>query len=159
MLNKKTLFSVVALATFTTSMQAFPGFTLNFAEELQRNTQTIEHHKKSIEKLEKRNTFLKAEIAKNPKLYEKKALYEETNEAYIHRVKLNGAEAKNVSFVIKDHRLSIEMNIKTEQKSDQGYFASSQYFFQSYSIPQNADASKIRHEVDGDYFVIVMPKK
>ena len=64
-----------------------------------------------------------------------------------------------MSFTIKDNVLSIEMNIKTEQKSKQGYFASSQYFFQSYPIPKDVEQSKIEHSVDGDYFVITMPKK
>ena len=159
MLGKKSLLSMITVFGLVSSLGAFGNFTLDLNEELDHNAKLIEKHKKTIEMLEKRNKFLQAEKAKNPKLYQKKALYEETDSEYIHRVKLNGAEAKNVSFVIKDHRLSIEMNIKTEQKRDQGYFASSQYFFQSYSIPENVNESKIRHEVDGDYFVIVMPKK
>lgn len=159
MLNKKLLLSVIASSVIVTSSYAFGSFSLDLNEELQHNTMLIEKYKKSIQNLEKRNAYLLAEKAKNPKLYEKKALYEETKEAYIHRVKLNGAEAKNISFVIKDHALSIEMNIKTEEKSERGYFASSQYFYQSYSIPNNVDESKIRHEVQGDYFTIIMPKK
>jgi len=102
---------------------------------------------------------LLAQKAKNPKLYEKKPLYEETKEAYIHRIKLNGAEAKNINFTIKDHVLSIDMNIKVEHKDKNSYYASSKYFFQSYSIPSNVEESKIKNLVDGDYFVIIMPKK
>ena len=73
--------------------------------------------------------------------------------------KLNGAEANKISFTIKDHYLSIEMNIKNEEKTDSSYYASSRYFSQVYSIPKNVDESKIKHEVDGDYFVILMPKQ
>lgn len=159
MLNKKVLLSCATSFVLATSSFGFSNFSLDLNEELQRNTALIQKYKKSIEKLEKRNAYLEAQKAKNPKLYEKKPLFEETKDAYIHRIKLGGAEAKNVSFIIKDHQLSIEMNIKTEQKSEQSYFASSQYFFQSYSIPKNVEESKIRHEVDGDYFVVVMPKK
>ena len=92
-------------------------------------------------------------------MYVKKDLYEETKEAYIHRIKLNGAEANKISFTIKNHYLSIEMNIKTEEKTDSSYYSSSRYFSQVYSIPKNVEESKVRHEVDGDYFVIIMPKK
>lgn len=158
MFNKRLIISSVVVTALSTSMFAF-GFTLDLNEELQRNTKLIEDYKSSIKTLEKRNKFLLEKKAKNPKLYEKKALYEETKESYIHRIKLNGAKAKNINFTIKDHYLSIEMNIKTEEKSEGSYYASSKYFFQSYNIPSSVDESKIKHEIDGDYFVIVMPKK
>ena len=89
----------------------------------------------------------------------KKELYEVTKDSYVYRIKLNGAKADKISFTIKNHYLSIEMNIKTEEKTDSSYYASSRYFSQMYSIPKNVDESKIKHEVDGDYFVITMPKK
>ena len=155
MLSKNLILS----ALIVTSSYAFGNFTLDLNDELQRNTNLIKEYKSSIKDLEKRNKFLLDEKAKNPKLYEKKALYEETKDAYIYRVKLNGSEAKNISFTIKNHYLSIEMNIKTEQKSENSYYASSKYFYQSYNIPSNVDESKIKHEIDGDYFVVIMPKK
>ena len=159
MLNKTLVLSCLVSMAMTTSSLAFSGFTLDLNEELQRNTKLIEKYKNNIRTLEKRNELLTEKKTKNPELYEKKSLYEETKEAYIHRVKLNGAEAKNISFTIKNHILSMEMNIKTEQKTNESYYASSQYFFQSYMIPSNVDESKIKYEVDGDYFVVVMPKK
>jgi len=159
MLNKKVTLSLIASAILSTSVFAFGGFFLDLNDELKRNNNLITEYKASIKELEKRNKFLLEKKAKNPKLYEKKPLYEETKDAYIYRVKLNGSEAKNISFTIKNHNLSIEMNIKTEQKTKDSYYASSKYFYQSYSIPSNVDESKIKHEIDGDYFVVVMPKK
>jgi HSP20 family molecular chaperone IbpA len=159
MLSKKISVSLIASAVLSTSMFAFGSFFLNLDDEVQRNTQLIKEYKVSIKELEKRNKYLLDEKAKNPKLYEKKPLYEETKDAYIYRLKLNGSEAKNISFTIKNHNLSIEMNIKTEEKTEGSYYASSRYFYQSYSIPSNVDESKIKHEIDGDYFVVKMPKK
>lgn len=159
MLQKPLLLSVVASLTLSSSIYAFGGFTLNLNDELKHNNVLIKEYKDGIKSLEERNKFLLEKKAKNPKLYEKKALYEETKEAYIHRVKLNGAEANKIGFMIKDHYLSIEMNIKNEEKTDKSYYASSRYFSQVYSIPQNVDESKIKHQVDGDYFVVIMPKK
>ena len=159
MLQKPLLLSVVTSLAVSTSIYAFGGFTLNLNDELKRNDVLIKEYKDGIKSLEERNKFLLEKKEKNPKLYVKKPLYEETKDAYIHRVKLNGAEANKISFTIRDHYLSIEMNIKNEEKTDKSYYASSRYFSQLYSIPNNVDESKIKHEVDGDYFVIVMPKK
>jgi len=128
-------------------------------EELVHNQVLIKEYKSAIQELEKRNTFLKAEKKKNPKLYEIKPLFEETKNAYIYRVKLNGAEAKNINFTIKDHKVTLEMQMKSERKDKNGYFSSSQYFFQAYSVPNDVKEEKIDHSVDGDYFVITMPKK
>ena len=159
MFNKKLTTSLVVSALLSSSLLAFGNFFVDLDTEVQNNTQLIKEYKSRISKLEKRNKFLLAEKAKNPKLYEKKPLYEETKEAYIHRIKLNGAEANKINFTIAHHTLSLEMNIKTEHKSKEGYYASSRYFFQSYSIPKDVEESKIEHKVDGDYFVVVMPKK
>lgn len=159
MLQKTLLVSVVTSLALSTSIYAFGGFTLNLNDELKRNDALIKEYKDGIKSLEERNKFLLDKKAKNPKLYVKKSLYEETKDTYIHRVKLNGAQANKVSFTIRDHYLSIEMNIKNEEKTDNSYYASSRYFSQAYAIPKNVDESKIKHEVDGDYFVVVMPKK
>ena len=159
MLQKPLLLSVITSITLSTSIYAFGGFTLNLNDELKRNNVLIKEYKDGIKSLEERNKFLLEKKAKNPKLYEKKALYEETKDAYIHRVKLNGAQANKINFTIKNHHLSIEMNIKSEEKTDKSYYASSRYFSQVYSIPKDVDESKIKHEVNGDYFVVVMPKK
>jgi HSP20 family molecular chaperone IbpA len=159
MLNKKITTSLVVSALLSSSLLAFGNFFVDLDAEVQNNSQLIKEYKSRITQLEKRNKFLLEEKAKNPKLYEKKPLYEETKTAYINRIKLNGAEANKISFTIKNHTLSLEMNIKNESKSKDGYYASSRYFFQSYSIPKDVDESKIEHKVDGDYFVVVMPKK
>ena len=160
MVGKK-LVSVIFLTSSlaVTSSFGFMDFIFDLEDEFQANKELIKDYKSRIAKLEKRNKFLLAQKAKNPKLYEKKPLYEETKSAYIHRIKLNGAEAKNINFTIKDHVLSIDMNIKIEHKDKNSYYASSKYFFQSYSIPSNVEESKIKNLVDGDYFVIIMPKK
>ncbi len=136
------------------SQQVIP----NLEEELAHNKVMITEYKAALDRLEKRNKFLAAEKSKHPKLYVSKPLYEETKKAYIHRIKLNGAEAQNISFTIKDHTVSLEMNIKTERTDKDNYYASSQYFFQSYKVPDNVKENKISHNVDGDYFVITMPK-
>jgi HSP20 family molecular chaperone IbpA len=159
MFGKKVVSAVLLSSLFVTSSFGFVDFIFDLDDELKANQELIKDYKARIAKLEKRNKFLLEQKAKNPKLYEKKPLYEETKNAYIYRVKLNGAEAKNISFVIKDHVLSIEMNIKTEHKDKNSYYASSRYFFQQYSIPSDVDESKIKNSVDGDYFVITMPKK
>ena len=158
MSHKKLMLSLVASLTLSASMYAFGGFTLNLNDELKHNRQLIKEYKDKVQLLEERNKFLLAEKAKNPKLYEEKKLYEESKESYIYRIKLNGAEANKVSFTIKDHFLSIEMNLKSEEKTNSSYYVSSRYFSEIYAIPKNVDESKIKHEVDGDYFVIVMPK-
>ncbi len=128
-------------------------------KELAHNKALVTEYKAAIERLEKRNQYLGEQKSKNPKLYEKKPLYEETKNAFIYRIKLNGAEPKNISFTIKDHTVSLEMNIKTERTDKESYYASSQYFYQAYRIPENVKENKIDHSVDGDYFVITMPKK
>ena len=154
---KKSIVLSTILATFLTT--TLSAYIYNLNDELDRNTKLIKQYKQGITNLEKRNKFLLEQKSKNPKLYEVKKAFEETKKAYIYRIKLDGAEAKNVSFTIKDHMLSIEMNIKMEEKSERGYYASSRYFYQSYLIPKNVDEEKIKHSVDGDYFVITMPKK
>jgi HSP20 family molecular chaperone IbpA len=151
----------IFLITFITMIFAVvaSAYIPNLNEELQRNTELIKQYKEGIKSLEERNKLLKAEKAKNPKLYEEKPSFEDTKDAYIYRIKLGGAEAKNVNMTIKDHYLSIEMNIKVEEKTQNAYYASSRYFFQSYAIPKNVKEDEIKHSVEGDYFVITMPKK
>ncbi len=127
--------------------------------EMAHNKALVSEYKAAIEKLEKRNSYLAEQKKKNPELYVTKPLYEETKNAYIHRIKLNGAEAKNINFTIKDHKVILEMNIKTERTDSESYYSSSQYFYQAYAVPENVKENKIEHSVDGDYFVITMPKK
>jgi HSP20 family molecular chaperone IbpA len=127
--------------------------------ELQRNERIIFEYEKAIKQLKERNKFLKEQKQKSPKLYEEKALFEETKKAYIQRVKLEGAEAKNINFKIEKHRISLQMNIKITKDDEDGFYQSSRSFYQEYSIPKDVDESKITNYIDGDYFVIKMPKK
>jgi len=127
--------------------------------ELQRNERIIQEYEKAIKQLKERNVFLKEQKKKNPKLYETKALFEETKKAYIQRVKLSGAQAKNIDFKIENHRLSLGMNIKITKDDKDAYYHSSRSFYQEYTIPKDVEESKITHSIDGDYFVITMPKK
>ena len=55
--------------------------------------------------------------------------------------------------------MSVKMDMKKEEKNENGYFYSSQEFSSSYSIPENVQQNKIEHKVEGDYFTIIMPKK
>ena len=51
------------------------------------------------------------------------------------------------------------MTLKTEKNDKNGYFFSSQNFYQEFTIPSDVKESKIKNRVDGDYFEIIMPKK
>ena len=155
------MFKTLTFLTALTATSLFASTTVipSLNQELAHNQVLIKEYKQALTELEKRNDFLIAEKKKNPKLYEIKPLFEETKKAYIHRVKLNGAEAKNLNFTIKDHRVTLEMQMKRERKDKNGYFSSSQYFFQAYPVPKDVNEEKIKHSVDGDYFIITMPKK
>ncbi len=159
MLNRRVTAIIAGAFVLPLSLLASDPVIPNLDQELAHNKVLVTEYKAAIERLEKRNHYLVEQKKKNPKLYETKPLYEETKNAYIHRIKLNGAEAKNISFTIKDHTVSLEMNIKTERTDKDNYYASSQYFYQAYKIPENVKENKIDHSVDGDYFVITMPKK
>jgi hypothetical protein len=141
------------------SLHAFGLFDIDINQKIKHNNQIISEYKAAISKPEKQNQKMQNEISKNPQLYVKKHLYENTKDMYIYRIKLNGAKADALNFLIKDHIASVKMDMKHEEKSDNGYFYSSQYFSTSYQIPQDVQEDKIRHKIDGDYFVIEMPKK
>ncbi len=150
---------VLSSVLVSSSLFSFSDFVPSLNYELKHNDSIIKEYQKRISQLQKRNDYLKSLKAKNPKLYEEKPLYEETKDAYIYRIKLNGAEAKNINFMIKHHMVSIDMNIKTTRDENGEYFYSSKSFFEQYTIPKNVDETKITHSIDGDYFVIKMPKK
>ncbi|MBN2816069.1 MAG: Hsp20/alpha crystallin family protein [Campylobacterales bacterium] len=155
MLTKVIISSLLAGVTVINAAEYVP----NLNSELQRNERIIQEYEKGIQQLKERNKFLQEQKKKNPQLYVTKPLFEETKDAYIQRVKLGGAEAKNINFKIEKHMLSLEMNIKITRDDKDGYYESSRSFYQEYSIPKNVDESKISHSIDGDYFVITMPKK
>jgi len=155
MLRKIILSSLLVGVTLVNAAEYIP----HLHSELERNKRIIQEYEKGIQQLKERNKFLEEQKKKNPKLYVTKPLFEETKDAYIQRVKLQGAEAKNINFKIEKHMLSLEMNIKITRDDKDGYYQSSRSFYQEYSIPKNVDESKISHSIDGDYFVITMPKK
>lgn len=155
MLQKLLVTSLFVGATLFASSTYIP----NLNSELQRNTRIIQEYEKGIKQLKERNKFLVEQKKNNPKLYESKPLFEETKRAYIQRIKLNGAEAKNLNFKIQNHMVAIDMNIKTTRNDKDGYFESSRSFYQEYAIPKDVQESKITNYIDGDYFVIKMPKK
>lgn len=131
----------------------------HLSSELERNKRMIVEYERAIEQLKERNRFLEEQKQKNPKLYDEKALYEETKDAYIQRVKLAGAEPKNIDFKIEKGVLSLHMSMKITRNDENGYYESSRLFFQEYTIPKDVEDSKITHKIEGDYFVITMPKK
>ncbi len=155
MFSKVLLTLLLAGATLLSAANYIP----NLNEELAHNKELLKEYKKGIKQLEKRNAFLLKAKKADPKLYEEKPLFEETKSAYIQRIKLGGAKAKNINFKVENHTATISMNIKTERKDKNGYYQSSRSFYQEYQIPKNVKESKIKEYVDGDYFVIKMPKR
>ena len=141
------------------SLEAFSLFNIDINQEIEQNEQLIKRYEKSIKKLKEQNKYMLEEKAKNPQLYVKKPLYEDLKDKYIYRIKLNGAEADALNFMVKDGVVSVKMDMKKEEKNENGYFYSSQQFSSSYTIPKNVQQNKIEHKVEGDYFTIIMPKK
>jgi hypothetical protein len=151
--------SAVSALVLAGSLNAFGLFDIDIDQSIKHNNELIKEYKAAIEKLEKQNKYMMDEKAKHPELYVKKPLYENLKDKYIYRIKLDGASPDAVSFMIKDNVASVQMNMKREEKSDNGYYYSSQYFSTSYAIGDDVVQDKITHKVDGDYFVIEMPKK
>ena len=141
------------------SLEAFSLFNIDINQEIEQNEQLIKRYEKSIKKLKEQNKYMLEEKAKNPQLYVKKPLYEDLKDKYIYRIKLNGAKADALNFMVKDGVVSVKMDMKKEEKNENGYFYSSQQFSSSYTIPKNVQQNKIEHKVEGDYFTIIMPKK
>jgi HSP20 family molecular chaperone IbpA len=155
MLKKILITTLIAGATLFAATDYIP----NLNAEIKGNKHIIKEYEKRIKQLKERNKFLASTKKKNPKLYEEKTPFEETKQAYLQRIKLNGAKAKDINFKIQNHIASIEMRIKKIHKDKNAYSEISRSFYQDYSIPKNVEESKISHYVDGDYFVIKMPKK
>ncbi len=141
------------------SLEAFSLFNVDINQEIEQNKRLIQRYEKSIKKLKEQNKYMLEEKAKNPQLYVKKPLYEDLEDKYIYRIKLNGAKADALNFMVKDNIVSVKMDMKKEEKNENGYFYSSQQFSSSYTIPKNVQQNKIEHKVEGDYFTIIMPKK
>ena len=159
MLRKLLVSSTIVSLALSSVVSASDVFIPNLNTELSHNKLLVKEYKERIAALEKRDKFLTELKNKNPKLYEEKPLFEETKDAYIYRIKLNGAEAKNINFKIEHHMASIEMSMKITRNDKNEYYESSSSFYQEYAIPKNVDESKIDHYIDGDYYVTKMPKK
>ncbi len=157
---KKYIIPIVASSLLLgASLEAFSLFNIDINQEIEQNKQLIKRYEESIKKLKEQNKYMLREKAKNPQLYVKKPLYEDLKDKYIYRIKLNGAKADALNFMVKDDVVSVKMDMKKEEKSENGYFYSSQQFSSSYTIPKNVKQNKIKHKVEGDYFTIIMPKK
>ena len=157
---KKHIITVLASSLLLgASLEAFSLFNIDINQEIEQNKQLIKRYEKSIKKLKEQNKYMLEEKAKNPQLYVKKPLYEDLKDKYIYRIKLNGAKADALNFMVKDGVVSVKMDMKKEEKNENGYFYSSQQFSSSYTIPKNVQQNKIEHKVEGDYFTIIMPKK
>jgi len=157
---KKYIITVLASSLLLgASLEAFSLFNIDINQEIEQNKQLIKRYEKSIKKLKEQNKYMLEEKAKNPQLYVKKPLYEDLKDKYIYRIKLNGAKADALNFMVKDGVVSVKMDMKKEEKNENGYFYSSQQFSSSYTIPKNVQQTKIEHKVEGDYFTIIMPKK
>jgi len=159
MLNKIFVSFVLGCVSAGSLLFASVNYIPNLNDELSYNQKMIKEYKSAISKLEKRNKYLKNIKKKNPKLYVTKPLYEDKKDRYIYRIKLDGAKTKNLNFTIKNHKIFLEMNLKTEKNDKNGYYFSSQNFYQEFTIPTDVKESKIKNRVDGDYFEIIMPKK
>lgn len=157
---KRLIFSSVVTAFITTSsLQAFGLFSLDVNKEIDRNNALIKQYEEYISNLKQENKYMAEKKSKHPELFVKKPLFEDLKGKYIYRIKLNGAKADALNFMIKDDMVTIGMNMKQEEKSDYGYFYNSRYFSTSYTIPENVVQEKITHKVEGDYFTVEMPKK
>ena len=151
--------SLIGALMASTALNGFAMFDIDIDKKIQTNTKIIQEYESRIKYLQEENKQLIEEKAKNPALYVKKPLYEDLKDKYIYRVKLGGAQTDKLNFMIKDDVVSLNMNMKNEQKSQNGYFYNSYYFSTSYAIPKDVAQDKITHQIDGDYFEIIMPKK
>jgi len=158
-MNKLVTLPVISAFVLSTSIYAYGLFDIDIDEKLKYNNAMIEKYEKRIKALKDENKYINDEKAKNPALYEKKSLYENLDDKYVYRIKLNGASADKLNFMIKDNMVSIMMDMKSEEKSERGYFYNSRHFSTAYSIPKDVEQDKITHKIDGDYFVVEMPKK
>lgn len=158
-MKKLVVTSCISTLIVSSALNAYGLFDIDIDKKIQANTNLIKEYENRIEKLQEQNKFFKEKKAKNPELYVKKPLHEELKDKYIYRIKLNGAQTDKLNFMIKDNVISLNMNMKNEEKSEYGYFYNSYHFTRSYSIPKNVAQDKISHQIDGDYFEIIMPKK
>ena len=125
----------------------------------ENNLKEIAYLHKQINKLEDENLEIDKAIKKNPKLYEKKKLFEETKNDYFYRIKLNGKKPNNINFTIEKNYIYVDLELKEEKKEKNSYYFNSSSIKQSFSIPKNVNQEKIKYFIDGDYFTLKLPKK
>lgn len=157
-MKKFVLLSAVSALVLSSSIYAYGLFDIDIDEKLKHNNAMIKKYEKRIQALKDENKYINDEKAKNPALYVKKPLYENLDDKYIYRIKLNGASTDKLNFMIKNNMVSIMMDMKSEEKSERGYFYNSRHFSTAYSIPKDVAQDKITHQTEGDYFVVEMPK-
>jgi len=158
-MKKYIISTLVSSLLLGTSLSAFSLFNIDIDQQIEQNKRLIKKYEENIKTLQEQNKYILEEKRKNPQLYVKKPLYENLKDKYIYRIKLNGTKAEALNFIIKDDIVSVKMDMKREEKNDNGYFYSSQQFSSAYTIPKDVKQNKIEHKVEGDYFTIIMPKK
>ncbi|MCF6331324.1 MAG: Hsp20/alpha crystallin family protein [Sulfurimonas sp.] len=157
---KKTIVSICVAGLFlASSLEAFSLFDIDTTKRVELNNNLIKKYEKVINKLKAENKYILEEKAKNPQLYVKKKLFEELDDKYLYRIKLNGSKADSLNFMVKNNVVTVSMDMRREVKSDTEYFYSSQYFSNSYKVPLDVVQEEIKHKIEGDYFTIIMPKK
>jgi len=156
---KKFVFVSILAGLVGTSVFAESGYVYNLNDQIQNNTQLIKQYENAIIRLKKRNKFLLGQKEAHPSLYKELPTFSTTKKAYIYRIKLNGAKPQNINFKVNNGMLSLSMDMQQKQKSQNSFFESSQYFYQSFTLPKNINIDDITHKIIGDYFVITIPKK
>jgi HSP20 family molecular chaperone IbpA len=158
-MQKKLLLVCSALVLGASSLFAKDAYIPDLNWQLQNNKELIKSYKEAVKKLEEKNKYLLQQKQLHKSLYSELPLYESTKKAYIYRIKLNGEKPNNINFNIKNHMLSVEMEMESHHSGKEGYFESAQYFYRSFTVPSDVIEKKISHKLSGDYFVITMPKK
>ncbi len=156
---KKLVFVPMLAGLIGIPVFAGSGYVYNLNNQIKNNIQLIRQYENAIAHLKKRNQFLLQQKKSHPLLYKELPAFSTTKKAYIYRIKLNGAKPQNINFKINNGMLSLSMDMQQKQKSKNSFFESSQYFYQSFTLPKNINIDGITHNIIGDYFVIVIPKK
>ncbi len=156
---KKLVFVSMLVGLITIPVFAGNGYVYNLNNQIQNNIQLIRQYEDAVARLKKRNEFLLQQKKSHPLLYKELPAFSATKKAYIYRIMLNGAKPQNINFKINNGMLSLSMDMQQKQKSQNSFFESSRYFYQSFTLPKNINIEGITHKIVGDYFVITIPKK
>lgn len=156
---KKLTFLLFVAGLMSISSFAGNSYIYNINDQIQNNQQLIKQYEEAIARLKQRNHFLLQQKNAHPLLYKSLPAFSNTKTAYIYRIKLNGAKPQHINFKIQDNMLSLSMDMQTKHAGKNSFFESSQYFYQSFTLPKHIDVQDITHKIVGDYFVITIPKK